>query len=115
MSKPPTTAWGALLVAADILERSTTMTDLDPYAALQEALWPGEEVPLDPSGRVRTDRLSGRPYWTALARLDFSLGGTGNEDLAAVHRLLEPDATAASVAEAMRAAARSTTASKAVS
>lgn len=114
--QPPTTTWGALLAAANILERSAASTGLDPYAALQDALWPPPEaVPLDPAGQVRGDDTTGRLYWGALGRLDVTLGGTGHGELAAIGRLLKvPGQTVAAVVDAMRQAACSTTARKVV-
>jgi len=126
--QPPTTAWGALLVAADILEQSAGLTRADrvaadyiagrsdPYAALRNALWPApEQIPWEHGG-IPVDRTTGRPYWAALRRLDISLGGYGDGMLAEIDRLCEaPGATVASVAAAMRDAARSTTPVKAVS
>lgn len=116
--QPPTTAWGALLVAADLLEKSaglartaTLQADykagkLDPYAALQDACWPPpEQIPRE-NGGIPKDSVTERPYWTALARLDMALGGTGDGMHNAIDRLCETQAeTAQSVASAMRNAA----------
>lgn len=120
-NQPPSTAWGALLVAAGTLEQSAGLAGVetytadyktgrsDPYKALQDALWPAGDVPRADGG-IPADKTTGRPYWAALGRLDVALGGTGQGKLQAVDELIvTPDATVATVAAAMRDAARSTT------
>lgn len=72
-AQPPTTAWGALLAAANLLEQSkglariSTLTadykmgKLDPYAALQNALWPPPDtIPASTVASPPTGPLDGR-------------------------------------------------------
>jgi hypothetical protein len=108
MTMTPTTAWGALLVAANILEQrglaqghGYTLANqirngrVDPFLALQLALWP--DTPPSMDGEIPEDRVSGRPYWAAVARLKSSLGRDVAEFVGG--------ADTATVAAAMRAAA----------
>lgn len=115
---PPTTAWGALLRAADLLEAcpglariSTLQQDylagkLDPFAALQDALWVTPDNIPRVDGGIPADKNTGCPYWAAVKMFDLGLGGTGELWSPAIDKLLEdPAATAASVAALMRKAA----------
>lgn len=117
-AQPPTTAWGALLVAADLLEQSkglariTNLTadykvgKLDPYAALQDALWPPPDTIPRIDGGIPADRTTGRPYWAAIKLFDLALGGPGELWSPLIDQLAEDSkSTAASVAARMREAA----------
>lgn len=118
-AQPPTTAWGALLAAANLLEQSkglariSTLTadykmgKLDPYAALQNALWPPPDTIPRVYGGIPADRTTGRPYWAAIKLFDLGLGSSGELWSTVIDQLTEsPGATAASVAARMREAAR---------
>lgn len=118
---PPTTTWGALLVAADLLEQAglarleTIRRDYDAgklsvFAALQDALWGSyDKVPNVDNGIPRS--CPGDPrcalYWDAVRVLNRFCGGTDDTwpgDAIDAHTE-PPEATATSVADLMRCAA----------
>lgn len=121
---PPTTVWGALLIAADLLEKAglarleTIRRDYDAgklsvFAALQDALWGSyDKVPNIDSGipRICADDPRCAMYWEAIRGLNQFCGGTDDMwPVDAIDAHTEPpEATAASVADLMRRAASQT-------
>lgn len=113
--RPPTTLWGALHVAAGLLEASPGLARLATIsrdykagklsvpAALQDALWPPPEpLPRVDMGIPQHDPADYRCalYWRALQAVDEHCGGC------ALDFSETPQATAATVAAMMRDAAR---------
>lgn len=90
---PPTTAWGALLKTAALIEAAEFRHDPRgrkithpthggpwPTLALQLVLWPQEKPSLD--NEIPTDAASGVPYWAAMTRLRQAAGGRSIDDVA---------------------------------
>lgn len=121
---PPTTVWGALLVAADLLEEAglarlaTLRRDYDAgklsvFAALQDALWGSyDKVPNIDGGIPRScaDDPQCALYWAAIRVLNQFCGGDDTMwPIDAIDAHTEPpEATAAGVADLMRRAASHT-------
>ncbi len=118
---PPTTIWGTLRIAADLLEEAglarlaTIRADYDAgklsvFAALQDALWQTfDQVPNIDGGIPRSCKHDPRCalYWDAIRVLDRFCGGPGDVWTEQIDKFTEPpDATAAGVADMMRQAAQ---------
>lgn len=119
--QPPTTVWGALLVAADLLQQAglaklaTLKKDyksgkLCVATALQDALWPPpDKIPFVDGGIPVRHPHDSRctQYWDALSHLDRYCGGHGDWLLSSAYDLIEgANGTADGVADLMRSAAQ---------